>query len=439
MFKSIKEFFAPPIFTDDEEKTRRARVLTVLNNSLGISILLGVGIGVLFFFEEKTLTSIIAIFTLLENIILRGMIRRNWVNLSSMITVFSVWAFTIFIIFISNGMQSVHIMFFLSGTVVAGILLGANVALFYAGISALAGLLFALAAQAGYTFPQKFPLPPFSAWIVLLINFGFTIIPLNIMLRLLADALKQAKVELAERKKIEVIREQLITQLEAQNAELTQFTYTVSHELKTPVVTMKGFIGSIGQDLQNRKYERAEKDLLRVSTAADKMHDTVSDLLELSRIGRMMNEFVDFPFADVVQDTLELVHGRVETGKIKVHAQPNLPIVHGDRQRLTEVLQNLLDNAAKYMGEQPDPLIEIGQNGEEENKPIFFIRDNGIGIAPEYHERIFGLFNKLDARSEGTGIGLTLAKKIVEVHGGRIWVESEAGKGSTFFFTLPKR
>ncbi len=249
---------------------------------------------------------------------------------------------------------------------------------------------------------------------------------------------------ITERKQAEAEREQLITQLEAQNAELTQFTYTVSHELKTPVVTMKGFVGSISQDLKDKKYERAENDLLRISTAADKMHDTVSDLLELSRIGRLMNEPKDVPFDDLINDAMEIVHGQLEKHNITVQIQPNLPTVHGDHQRLTEILQNLLDNAAKYMGNQTNPLIEIGQNGEENGKPVFFVKDNGIGIALEYRERIFGLFNKLDARSEGTGIGLALVKRIVEVHGGRIWVESasspqgELEKGSVFYFTLPR-
>jgi signal transduction histidine kinase len=116
--------------------------------------------------------------------------------------------------------------------------------------------------------------------------------------------------------------------------------------------------------------------------------------------------------------------------------QGGMPTVYGDRRRLIEVVQNIVDNAAKFTGSQPEPLIEIGQEGLLDGKPIFFIKDNGIGIEPEHLDRIFGLFNKLDASSDGTGIGLTIVKRIIEVHNGRIWVESEAGKGSTFFFTL---
>ena len=114
----------------------------------------------------------------------------------------------------------------------------------------------------------------------------------------------------------------------------------------------------------------------------------------------------------------------------------DLPPIYGDKPRLVQVLQNLLDNAAKFMGDQPNPLIEIGQRGEEAGRLVFFVKDNGIGIAPEYHEKVFGLFNKLDAKADGTGVGLALVKRIVEVHGGRIWVESDAGKGSTFYFTV---
>jgi signal transduction histidine kinase len=120
-----------------------------------------------------------------------------------------------------------------------------------------------------------------------------------------------------------------------------------------------------------------------------------------------------------------------------VDIAPDMPVVYGDRARLVEVVQNLLDNAAKFMGDQAEPRITIGALGAEKTgAPIFFVQDNGIGIDPKYHLRVFGLFDKLDARTEGTGIGLALVKRIVEAHHGHIWVESEVNKGATFFFTL---
>jgi signal transduction histidine kinase len=160
-------------------------------------------------------------------------------------------------------------------------------------------------------------------------------------------------------------------------------------------------------------------------------------LLELSRIGRLMNDPSDHPFHELAREALELVHGRLTQRGITVHIEPDLPAVYGDRPRLVEALQNLLDNAAKFMGEQEHPCIWIGQKGEEHGKLVFYLRDNGVGIAPEHQERVFGLFNKLDPRSEGTGVGLALVRRIIEVHGGRIWIESEPGRGTTFLLTLP--
>ena len=243
--------------------------------------------------------------------------------------------------------------------------------------------------------------------------------------------------DITDRKQAEQEREKLISELEARNTELTQFTYTVSHDLKSPLVTINGYLGYLEQDALTGNMDRLKKDTQRIREAVNKMHALLNELLELSRIGRMMNLPVDIPFDDVLKDAMDNIHGQLEQKKITVQIQPNLPIVHGDRQRLTQALQNLLDNAAKYMGDQADPLIGIGQQGNEDGKPILFVKDNGMGIAPEYHERIFGLFNKLDAQSEGTGIGLALVKRIIEFHGGRIWIESELGKGSTFYFTLP--
>lgn len=235
-------------------------------------------------------------------------------------------------------------------------------------------------------------------------------------------------------------RENLIKELESKNTELERFTYTVSHDLRSPLVTINGFLGYLKGDAASGNSDRVTTDIQRIQDAVDKMHLLLKELLELSRIGRIINPPENVPFEDLVRDALEIVHGRLEMHGVTVLTQPNLPAIHGDRQRLIEVLQNLIENSAKYMGSQTTPKIEIGQQGEdaEHGRLIFYVKDNGMGIPPEHHERIFGLFDKLDPKSEGTGVGLALVKRIIEVHGGRIWVESEAGQGSTFYFTLPK-
>ena len=131
------------------------------------------------------------------------------------------------------------------------------------------------------------------------------------------------------------------------------------------------------------------------------------------------------------------MQGRLSHGGIAVSISNDLPSVYVDRPRLVEVMQNLIDNAAKFMGNQPSPRIEIGQHGFINDMPLFYVRDNGIGIPAEFMHNIFGLFNKLDPRSEGTGVGLALVKRIIEFHHGTIWAESEPGQGATFYFTLP--
>ncbi|HEY9153296.1 MAG TPA: ATP-binding protein [Anaerolineales bacterium] len=245
--------------------------------------------------------------------------------------------------------------------------------------------------------------------------------------------------DITDRKLVEAEREKLIAELKAKNTELEQFTYVVSHDLRAPLITVKGFVGFLERDLASANQGRIHDDMKRINDATEKMELLMKELLELSRIGRMMNPPQKISFESLVNEALQNVRGRLDARGISVRTQPNLPAVYGDRQRLIEALQNLLDNSAKYMGDQPHPVIEIGQRGEEDGKLIFFVKDNGMGIAPAYHERIFGLFNKLDPQSEGTGIGLTLVKRIIEFHESRIWVESEEGKGATFFFTLPKK
>jgi signal transduction histidine kinase len=234
-------------------------------------------------------------------------------------------------------------------------------------------------------------------------------------------------------------REALIVELAAKNTELERFTYTVSHDLKAPLITIQSFAGYLAEDAADGDAARLAADVARIIQAGDRMRRLLDDLLELSRIGRIANPHADVAFADIAREAVEAVDGRIRERGVAVRIADALPVVRGDRTRLVEVVQNLLDNAVKFMGGQEHPVVEIGANAAEEaGRATLFVRDNGIGIEPQLAERVFGLFAKLDPASEGTGIGLALVRRIVEVHGGKIWVESGGqSSGSTFLFTLP--
>jgi signal transduction histidine kinase len=243
--------------------------------------------------------------------------------------------------------------------------------------------------------------------------------------------------ELQERIVTEKIREKLIGELEHKNAELERFTYTVSHDLRSPIVTIKGFVGMLEKDMRENSPDRVQSDIQRISNASDKMDALLKDLLELSRIGRLVNPPEEIDTVRLIHDSMESVDAQLHAKNVTVNILPDLPRLYGDRIRLREVFENLIANAAKYMGDQPNPLIEIGFRNHR-SEIVFYVKDNGMGIDPRYHTRIFNLFEKLNPTIEGTGIGLTLVKRILEVHGGRVWLESEGlGKGSTFCFTIP--
>ncbi len=242
--------------------------------------------------------------------------------------------------------------------------------------------------------------------------------------------------DITERKRAETEREALIADLEAKNAELERFTYTVSHDLKSPLITIGGFVGFLEKDALSGNLERVKADIVRINDALTRMQRLLDELLELSRVGRIMNPPEAVSLAAIAREAVESARGQIEARGVQVDIASDLPTVYGDRVRLVEVVQNLVDNACKFMGEQPHPRIEIGAR-QGETGPVFYVRDNGVGIEPQYHTKVFGLFDKLDPYSEGTGVGLALVKRIIETHGGKIWVESEgSGRGSAFCFTL---
>ncbi|NNF51299.1 MAG: hypothetical protein HKN59_02565 [Gammaproteobacteria bacterium] len=242
--------------------------------------------------------------------------------------------------------------------------------------------------------------------------------------------------QISARNRIEAERESLIKELEERNAEMERFTYTVSHDLKSPLITIKGFLGLLRQDTDAARKENAVRDIDRIESATSRMNQLLDELLQFSRAGKSIATLESTDLGEVVKEALNLAQGEIEAAGISVAVADNLPVLMLDRIRMTEALLNLISNAARFMGEQPDPRIEIGMRYDGSN-PVYFVKDNGIGLSEAHREKIFELFERLDSKTPGTGIGLALVKRIIENHNGRVWVESAGeGQGATFCFTL---
>ncbi len=227
-------------------------------------------------------------------------------------------------------------------------------------------------------------------------------------------------------------------ELRDKNLELERFLYTVSHDLKSPLVTLKTFLGMFEQNLDQGDTDQIKEDLHFMHNAADKMGRLLRDLLEMSRVGRVVAPSERFSFREGVEEALDTLAGDISDTQVEIAFQEAPIMLEGDRLRLVQIWENLLGNAIKYMGEQTAPRIDIVSQLRDKEM-VFSVCDNGIGIAPRFHDKIFSLFEKLDPQSEGTGLGLALAKRVVELYEGRIWVEANpCGAGSCFNFTLPK-
>lgn len=245
-------------------------------------------------------------------------------------------------------------------------------------------------------------------------------------------------IDMTSRVKVEREKARLIRELEARNEELEQYAYSISHDLKTPLITMGGFLGMVNEDLETGDIEKAKDDMARVARAIEKMDQLMNNLLDVSRMGLVLAPFTQIQMEKLLKEAIELNNGRISSRKVEIQIAPNFPTITGNKTKLLEVWLNLIDNGVKFMGDQPHPELNIGFD-EKEEEYIFHIRDNGIGIEPQFHEKIFKLFDKLDNSKEGSGVGLALVRRIIGKHGGRIWVESEGkDKGCTFRFSIPK-
>jgi PAS domain S-box-containing protein len=239
-------------------------------------------------------------------------------------------------------------------------------------------------------------------------------------------------------RKLEQEREGLLKELSDKNAELESFVYTVSHDLKTPIVTIEGFIGALREDFGKLLGQEGERYLGRIGEGTQKMESLINDLLDLSRIGRISEKKREISFADLVKEAVRSLDPQINERGINIEIPEDMPSLYGEKKRLGQVVDNLMANAVKYIGkDNPSPRIEVGaeKRGDE---TVCFVRDNGIGINKMYFDKIFNIFQRLPAakKIDGAGMGLTIVKRIIELHGGRVWVESETGKGSTFYFTV---
>jgi PAS domain S-box-containing protein len=226
--------------------------------------------------------------------------------------------------------------------------------------------------------------------------------------------------------------------LERQVAELDAFTYSVSHDLKEPLRAIEAFSQFVLEDCADRLDEQGREYLLKLANAAVRMKRLIDDLLTLSRASRESRRRTQVDVGRLVRDVVERMSSTVEGRGATVEVEDGLPDVLADPPRVEEVFANLLGNALTF-NESKRPLVKIGVRATQGGTATFYVQDNGIGIDPQYHERIFGIFQRLHRREEyeGTGAGLAIVKRVVEIFGGRTWVESELGAGATFLFTLP--
>lgn len=268
-------------------------------------------------------------------------------------------------------------------------------------------------------------------------------------MQMFREARDRALHEVNERKKAEealLAHEKqlktLVSKIEAKNAELETFVYSVSHDLKTPIVTIDGFISALREDFGETLPEDGHTYLTYISDATHKMAVLINDLLDLSRIGRVYGKMEEINLQLLLEEVQIGFQSQIKEKGIEVNIQKGLPPVYGERKGLVQVMENLMSNAVKYIGEDnAKPCIDVGMK-RKNGQNIYFVRDNGIGIKKIYFNKIFEVFQRLPSTNvmeKGTGIGLAIVKRIIEHHGGKIWVSSEPGKGTTFFFTLENK
>jgi len=255
----------------------------------------------------------------------------------------------------------------------------------------------------------------------------------------LEELIEELGHEITERKKVEEDLRRLMKELKRSNEELEQFAYVASHDLQEPLRMIASFTQLLEQRYKDKIDEDANDFMTFIVEGVLRLQNMINDLLTFSRVGTSGKPFKETDTNIVFSNVKSYLKTMIEESNTMISIDP-LPVVIGDEALLTQLFQNLISNAIKFHREGISPQVYIS-GIEKKNKWIFCVRDNGIGIEKDDIDRIFVIFQRLHKRNEygGTGIGLAICKKIIQRHGGNIWVESEIGKGSTFHFSISKR
>ena len=255
--------------------------------------------------------------------------------------------------------------------------------------------------------------------------------------RELKDANNSLQNEISERMKAEEELKRAVDDLQRSNKELQQFAYVASHDLQEPLRTVASYVELLAMKYRGKLDEKADQYIAFAVEGASRMSTLINDLLAYSRVGTQEKTFSSVELSSVLRNVLASLASAISrTGAQLTH--DDLPVVTGDETQLSQLFQNMITNAIKFRKKDVPPVIRITARSDK-NEWVFGVQDNGIGIDPAYHDRVFAIFQRLHTREEypGTGVGLAICRKIVERHGGRIWVESAPAQGSSFYFTLP--
>jgi PAS domain S-box-containing protein len=244
--------------------------------------------------------------------------------------------------------------------------------------------------------------------------------------------------DITERKKAQQAQERLSQQLKEKVSELETFSYGIAHDLRSPLVSIEGFSRLLREDIQNQKLENVQEDIRLLESGVKRMQGFLSSTLEYSRAGRLIKRTANVSFSEIVNEALTDYNQQIKAIGATVSKAKSFPRVNVDRSMIIEVMANLIQNCIKYRDESVPLKIEIDYESSN-GGPVFFVRDNGIGISADEVNKVFEIFYRGTSHVEGSGIGLKIVKKIIEAHGGKIWVkEAHSGKGTTVCFTLPE-